>query len=197
MTTASILNKGDEADLAKIDPGLRKAVIAAGWDAPKEVDTFPVDIDLSAFLLNRDGRARRPSDFVFYNNLETEKGAVRHKGDCTTGDGDGDDETVEIDLEGVPFDVEKIAFSVSLHNADERHQTFGLVKNAFIRIVNLETKQEVARFNLTEEAASDSGVVFGELFRDGAAWKFRAVAKGSPGGLYRIAKDFGLNVAPT
>jgi tellurium resistance protein TerD len=197
MTTdASHMHKGEEVDLLKIDPALHRVSVGLGWDAPEQDHGFPVDLDASAFLLNRDGRVRNDTDFVFYNHLETEGGTVRHLGDSTTGKGDGDKENIEINLEHMPYDVEKVAFAVTIHNAQERAQNFGLIKKAYIRIINLDTKTELAHFDLTEDAADETGFIFGELVRDGVGWKFRAVGQGSTGGLYKIARDFNVNVAP-
>ncbi len=193
---SSHLNKGEDVNLHTIDPGLHKVLVGVGWDAPETKDGFPVDLDASAFLLNRDGRVRRDTDFIFYNNLETENGLVKHLGDNTSGEGDGDDEKIHIDLEALGYDIEKISFCVTIHNASERQQNFGIVKNAFIRIVNEDTGNELARFDLSEDASSDNAIVFGELFRDGIQWRFKALGSGHNGGLYRVAREVGVNVAP-
>lgn len=190
------LSKGQEVSLSDRDPGLRKVIIGVGWDAPEKLDGQPVDLDASAFLLNRENRVRRDTDFVFYNNLETENGALKHLGDNTTGEGDGDDEMIHIDLDALAFDVDKIAFSVTIHNAQERQQSFDIVKNAFIRVVNEESGVEVARFDLTEDATGYNAITFGELVRDIVGWKFKAIGDGHNGGLYKIARDYGVNVAP-
>ena len=192
--TAS-LTEGGEANFNEIAPTLRHVRVGLGWDVPEQADGFPVDADASAFLLNRDGKVRQDTDFIFYNNLEAENGAIRHMGDNLTGEGDGDDEVIELDLEALPFNVEKVAFAVTLHNAKERRQTFGLVKNAFIRIVDKDSNEELARFDMTEDAADENGMIFGELAREGAGWKFVAIGQGTNDGLYRIAKDYGVNVA--
>lgn len=190
------LSKGQEVSLSDRDPGLRKVLIGVGWDAPEKLDGQPVDLDASAFLLNRENRVRRDTDFVFYNNLETENGALKHLGDNTTGQGDGDDEMIHIDLDALAFDIDKIAFSVTIHNAQERQQSFDIVKNAFIRVVNEESGVEVARFDLTEDATGYNAITFGELVRDIVGWKFKAIGDGHNGGLYKIARDYGVNVAP-
>lgn len=192
----SMMQKGDEVALDKLDASMKRVRIGVGWDAPAEKEGFPVDIDLSAFILNMNGRVRRDTDFIFYNNLETDQGAVKHTGDSTEGDAEGDDEMVEIDLDAMGFDAEKIAFAVTIHNAEERQQTFGIVKDAYIRILNKDTGAEVAHFDLTEDASEDNAIIFGELERDGATWKFRALGTSSNGGLYNIAREFGVNVAP-
>jgi tellurium resistance protein TerD len=194
---SSHLHKGEEVNLNTIDPGMHRVLVGLGWDAPEQKDGFAVDLDASAFLLNREGRVRRDTDFIFYNNLDTEKGLIRHLGDNTSGSGDGDDEKIHIDLEALSFDIEKIAFSVTIHNAAERQQNFGLIKNAFIRIVNEDTGAELARYDLTEDASGDNAIIFGELVRDGIQWRFKAIGSGHNGGLYRIAREFGVNVAPS
>lgn len=192
----SMMNKGEEVNLEKLDPSLKHVVVGVGWNAPAENEGFPVDIDASAFLLNRNGMVRRDTDFIFYNNLETDGGVVKHTGDNTTGDAEGDDESIELDLDNMGFDVERVAFAVTIHNAEERQQTFGLVSGAYIRIVNKHTGQELAHFDLTEDASADNAIIFGELEREGASWKFKALGTGSNGGLYSIAREYGVNVAP-
>ncbi len=189
------LLQGQEVNLHEVDPGLHRVRVCIGWEAPEESQGFPVDLDGSCFLLGRDDRVRNDKDFVFYNNLETDGGIVKHHGDTLEG-GEGDRETIDIDLEALHFDVEKVVFTVTIHNAEERQQNFGLVKNAYIRIVNLDTQEELARFGLTDGAASDNAYVFGEINRIGMGWKFKAVGQGSNGGLYKIARDFNVNVAP-
>ncbi len=191
------MQKGQEVNLHEVDPGLHRVSVGLGWNVPEQEHGFPVDLDTSAFLLNREGRVRHDTDFVFYNNLETEGGMIKHLGDNTTGAGEGDSETIEINLDALPYDVEKIAFSVTIHNAEERQQNFGFVKAAYIRIINQDTRVELARFDLTEDAASENGFIFGELSREGVGWKFRAVGQGSTGGLYKIAREYNVNVAPS
>lgn len=194
--TFATLTKGQEVSLTEKTPTLKRVRIGLGWDAPEEVDGHPVDLDASAFILNRDNKVRFDTDFVFYNNLETENGALRHTGDNTTGEGSGDDEVIEINLDGLGFDVEKISFTVTIHNAADRQQNFGIVENAFIRVVDMDGGQELARFDMTEDASDENGMIFGELVRDISGWKFVAVGQGTNGGLYKIAFDYGVNVAP-
>jgi tellurium resistance protein TerD len=197
-TGEGVLAKGQEVMLGQLAPGLTRVFIGLGWEAPDENDGFPIDIDASAFLIGRENRVRSDIDFIFYNNLETEQGAIRHRGDNIEGtDGaDIDAEIIDIDLDKLNFDVDKIVFSVTIHNAEERQQTFGLVKNAYMRIVNADTNQEVARFDLSEDASEDNAIIFGELVREIESWKFKALGEGSAGGLYQIARDYGVNVAP-
>lgn len=200
MVTNSLLRmlRGQEVNLHDVDPGLHRVRICIGWQAPETDHGFPVDLDSSAFLLARDGRVRRDTDFVFYNNMEADEGVIRHHGDNRTGEGiDQDDrEIIDINLEELHFDIEKVAFAVTIHNAEERQQNFGLVKDAYIRILNLDTKMELARFDLTEGASTDNAFLFGELHRAGMGWKFHAIGEGSNGGLYKIARNFNVNVAP-
>lgn len=191
----SHLLKDQEVNLTELNPGLHRAVVGLGWNVPEKDHGFDVDMDASAFLLNRDNRVRHDGDFVFYNNLETEAGVVRHLGDNTTGEGGGDKERIEVNLDAVPYDVEKITFCATLHNAQERGQTFGIVKNAYIRILDQDSGAELARFDLSEDASEENGFIFGELSREGLGWKFKALGLGTNGGLYKIARDYNVNVA--
>jgi tellurium resistance protein TerD len=194
------MNKGEEVVLSKDTTSLRLVAVGLGWQAPEQEKGFVVDIDASAFMLNRDNRVRNDTDFVFYNNLEAQDGCVKHAGDDTTGEAGkdgGDNETIRIDLEQVPYDVEKIAFAVSIHNAEDRQQTFGIVKGAYMRVISVDTGQELAHYDLTEDAEANNAMIFGELVRDGLGWKFKAIGLGSNGGLYKIARDYGVNVAPS
>jgi len=192
--------RGDDVDLHEIDPGLHRVHVGLGWSAPEQNDGAPVDLDASAFLLGHGDRVRQDSDFVFYNNLEVPGGIVKHLGDVVTGangQANSDCETIEVDLDEVPFDVEKIIFAVTIHNCEERQQTFGLVKNAYMRILNMETKAELARFDLAHDAPDSDAFIFGELYRmGGTGWRFKAMGQGVKGGLYKIARDFNVNVAP-
>ncbi|MDF3023034.1 MAG: TerD family protein [Alphaproteobacteria bacterium] len=195
-----IMKKDEEVDLLVVDPSLHKVFIGLGWEAPETKDGHAVDIDASAFILNREGKVRRDTDFIFYNNLETDSGAIQHMGDNTTGEkkeGDADDaEVIKVSLDTLAYDIEKVAFAVTIHNADDRQQNFGDIKNAYMRVVNSETGSELARFDLTEDAGSDNAMIFGELFREGLGWKFKAIGTGSKGGLFEIARNYGVNVAP-
>jgi len=188
--------KGQEVILTDIDPSLKRVMVGLGWDAPEKTGNDRVDLDASAFLLSHHGKARQDTDFIFYNNLEAENGNIKHLGDNTTGEGDGDDEKIEINLGGLDFDIDKIVFSVTIHNSKEREQNFGLVSNAYMRIVNLDSNEELARFDLTEDAANEDAFIFGELIRDLTGWKFKAIGEGSTGGLFKIAQGYNINVAP-
>ncbi|HYO36260.1 MAG TPA: TerD family protein [Geodermatophilus sp.] len=188
------LSKGGNVSLTKEAPGLTAVNVGLGWD----VNTFSggeFDLDASAIMIGADGRVT-PDDsgFIFFNNLRSPDGSVVHVGDNLTGAGEGDDEVVQVNLAGVPPTCEKIAFPVSIYDADNRKQNFGAVRNAFIRVVNQANGAEIARYDLTEDASVETAMVFGELYRSGADWKFRAVGQGYASGLRGIAQDFGVNV---
>ena len=187
------LSKGGNVSLSKEAPGLSAITIGLGWD-PRATDGQAFDLDGSVFLLNAGGKVRSDSDFIFYNNKTSSDGSVTHAGDNTTGQGDGDDETVEVNLAGVPADVDKIAVCVTIHEAETRGQNFGQVSKAYIRIMNKAGGAEIARYDLSEDASTDTAMIFGEVYRNGADWKFRAVGQGYAGGLAPLARNFGVNV---
>ena len=185
------LTKGGNLSLTKEAPGMTKVLVGLGWDA-RSTDGQDFDLDASAFLLKADGKVRADSDFIFYNQLKSVDGSVEHTGDNRTGEGDGDDEAIKVDLSKVPAEIDKIAFTVTIHEAEARRQSFGQVRNAFIRIVNQDTNVEVGRYDLDEDASTETAVIFGELYRHGTEWKFRAVGQGFKGGLKPLAESFGL-----
>ncbi|QBE62971.1 TerD family protein [Pseudoduganella lutea] len=187
------LQKGGNVNLSKEAPGLSQLTIGLGWDV-RNTDGAAFDIDSSAFLLKADGKVRSDSDFIFYNNLKSADGSIVHSGDNRTGEGAGDDETVNVDLGKVPADVDKIAVCVTIHDADARRQNFGQVQKAFVRCVNAATGAEVARYDLSEDSSTETAMVFGELYRNGSDWKFRAVGQGYAGGLGALAKSYGVAV---
>jgi tellurium resistance protein TerD len=187
------LAKGGNVSLSKAAPGLTAVAVGLGWDA-RSTTGADFDLDASALLLGNDGRVLSDLHFVFYNNLTSPDGSVQHTGDNLTGEGDGDDEVVNVDLATVPADVQRIVFPVSIHDAAARDQSFGQVRNAYIRVVNRADNNELARYDLTEDASTETAMVFGELYRNGNEWKFRAVGQGYASGLGGIAKDFGVNV---
>ncbi len=187
------LQKGGNVNLSKEAPGLSKMVIGLGWDV-RATDGNAFDLDGSAFLLKADGKVRGDADFVFYNNLKSVEGAVAHSGDNRTGAGDGDDETVTINLAEVPANVERIAICVTIHEADARRQNFGMVRQAFVRCVNASGNAEIARFDLSEDGSAETAMVFGEVYRHGGDWKFKAVGQGFKGGLGPLASSFGVNI---
>lgn len=187
------LSKGGNVSLTKAAPGLTSVKVGLGWDARTTTGT-DFDLDASALLLKEDGKVRSDADFIFFNQKVSADGSVEHMGDNLTGQGDGDDETIKVNLAGVPMDVERIVFNVSIYDADARSQSFGQVSNSFIRVVNEADNNELARYDLTEDASTETAMLFGELYRNGGEWKFRAVGQGYASGLAGIAKDFGVNV---
>ncbi|MGN6652998.1 TerD family protein [Trinickia sp.] len=188
---ALTLQKGGNVSLAKADPSLTKIVVGLGWD-PRATDGTAFDLDASAFLLTADGKVRSEADFIFYNQLISRDGSIEHTGDNRTGAGDGDDEAIKVDLSQVPADIDKVAFAVTIHDAEARKQNFGQVGNAFIRVVNPISGAEVVRYDLAEDASTETAMVFAELYRSNGEWKFRAVGQGFAGGLRALANGYGL-----
>ncbi|GGS03644.1 TerD family protein [Deinococcus sedimenti] len=187
------LSKGGNVSLSKEAPGLTAVKIGLGWD-PRVTDGTEFDLDGSVFLLNDAGKVRSDADFVFYNNKTSADGSVTHAGDNRSGQGDGDDETVDVNLTGVPADVQRVAFGVTIHDADARKQSFGQVSNAFIRVLNAADGKEIARYDLSEDYSTETAMIFGELYRHGGDWKFKAIGQGYAGGLAALAGNFGVNV---
>ncbi|MER7987215.1 TerD family protein [Streptomyces noursei] len=187
------LSKGGNVSLTKEAPNLTAVLVGLGWDARTTTGT-DFDLDASALLTNDQGKVATDQNFVFFNNLKSPCGSVEHTGDNTTGEGEGDDEAIKVNLAGVPADVHKIVFPVSIYDAETRQQSFGQVRNAYIRVVNQADGNELARYDLSEDASTETAMVFGELYRNGAEWKFRAIGQGYASGLRGIAQDFGVNV---
>ncbi|WP_066942825.1 TerD family protein [Streptomyces lushanensis] len=187
------LAKGGNVSLSKEAPGLTAVLVGLGWDA-RSTTGLDYDLDASALLVDSGGKVLSDQHFIFYNNLKSPDGSVEHTGDNLTGEGEGDDESLKVDLSAVPADVSKIVFPVSIHDAESRGQSFGQVRNAFIRVVNQAGGAELARYDLSEDAATETAMVFGELYRHGEEWKFRAVGQGYASGLAGIAADFGVGV---
>lgn len=187
------LSKGGNVSLSKEAPGLTAVLIGLGWDARTTTGT-DFDLDASAIMVKADGKVVSDSHFVFFNNKTSPDGSVEHTGDNLTGEGEGDDESIKVNLATVPAEVDKIVFPVSIYEAESRGQSFGQVRNAFIRIVNQAGGTELARYDLTEDASTETAMLFGELYRSGAEWKFRAVGQGYASGLAGIARDYGVNV---
>ena len=187
------LSKGGNVSLSKEAPGLTKILIGLGCDT-RTTDGVDFDLDASVFMVAATGRVRSDADFIFYNNLKSADGSVEHTGDNLTGEGDGDDEAVKVNLPGVPADVDKLVVSVTIHDAVARNQSFGQVENAFIRVVNDDNGTEIARYDLSEDASTETAMVFGEVYRHGAEWKFRAVGQGFAGGLGPLAQSYGVSI---
>ncbi len=191
---AVTLRKGQKVDLTKGNPSLKKILVGLGWDVKRYDGGFDFDLDAAAFLLGANGKVNSDADFVFYNNLKDPSGSVEHMGDNLTGEGEGDDEEVRIDLEKVPANVDKIDFTVTIYDADVRNQTFGQVENAYIRVVDDATGQELIRYDLGEDFSVETAVVVGEIYRHNGEWKFNAIGSGFSGGLGALGRNYGVNV---
>jgi tellurium resistance protein TerD len=190
---ALTLSKGANLSLTKTDPGLVKALVGLGWDA-RSTNGDEFDLDASALLIGANGKVRSDADFIFYNQPADAAQSVVYQGDNRTGAGDGDDEQILIDLSLVPADVERVVITVSIHDAVARNQSFGQVRNSYVRILNNETQVEIAKFELGEEVSTENSVVFAEVYRHAGDWKFKAVGQGFTDGLLGIARDFGVNL---
>ncbi|CUN55590.1 MULTISPECIES: TerD family protein [Mitsuokella] len=188
------LSKGQKVDLTKGNPGLTKVLVGLGWDVNKYDGGADFDLDAAAFLTKDNDKVASDEDFVFYNNLKHKSGAVEHMGDNRTGEGEGDDEEIKIDLAKVPASVAKIAFTVTIDQAQERGQNFGQISNAYIRVVDVATNRELIRYDLGEDYSIETAVVVGELYRHGSDWKFNAIGSGFQGGLAALCRNFGVNV---
>lgn len=198
------LSKGQNLSLSKEVPGVEKFSAGLGWDARTTTgDSF--DLDAFAVLVDANGKARSETDFIYFNqtgdvtlsdgkNFDPDKASVMYLGDNRTGDGDGDDEVIELDLAKIPADVAKVVIAVSIYEAEARNQNFGQVRNAFVRLVTKETGTEEVRFDLSEDYSTETAVVFAELYRNNGEWKFKAIGQGYADGMVGVAKDFGLNV---
>ncbi len=189
------LSKGGNVSLTKQAPGLERVLVGLGWDP--QVSSGPTfDLDASAFLVGASGRVLSDKHFVFFGNEDTPDGSVHHTGDNLDGEGDdGDDEAIEVTLAKVPQAVQRIVFSVSIYDAEVKQQSFGVVRNAYIRCVSMDDGQEIARYDLAEDASTETAMIFGELYRYAEEWKFRAVGQGYASNLRGICLDFGVNVA--
>ncbi|MFA1539209.1 TerD family protein [Actinomadura monticuli] len=187
------LSKGGNVSLTKQAPGLTAVTVGLGWDLRTTTGT-DFDLDASAMVLDASGKIITDQHFVFFNNLRTPDGAVEHSGDNTTGAGEGDDEQLKVNFGAMPAAAERVAFAVSIYDADSRGQNFGQVRNAYIRVLNQAGGAEMARYDLSEDASMETAMVFGELYRNGTEWKFRAVGQGYASGLAGIATDFGVNL---
>ncbi len=187
------LSKGGNVSLSKTDPTLKNVIVGLGWDA-RPTDGADFDLDASAFMVKEDGKVRSNSDFIFYNQTKSACGSVEHTGDNRTGEGDGDDEAVIVLLDKIPSDVQRVVFCVTIHDADLRKQNFGQVSHAFVRVVNKDSNNEVARYDLSEDASIETAMIFGEIYRHSGEWKFKAVGQGYAGGLAALAKQYGIDV---
>ena len=188
------LQKGQKVSLTKGNPGLSKVVVGVGWDVNQFDTGGAFDLDGAAFLVTENGKVSRGEDFVFYGNLTHPSGSVQHMGDNLTGEGEGDDEQIKVNLSAVPANIAKIVFTVTIYDAETRRQNFGQVSNAFIRIYNEDTGEEMLRYDLGEDFSIETAAVFGELYKNGNEWKFNAIGSGYQGGLAALCASFGVDV---
>lgn len=188
------LQKGQKVSLTKGNPGLEKVVVGLGWDINQFDTGGDFDLDTAAFLLTDTGKVTKSEDFVYFGNLQHYSGCAQHMGDNLTGAGDGDDEQIKLNLSLVPANISKIAFSVTIYEAEERRQNFGQVNNAFIRICNEATGEELLRYDLGEDFSIETAAVFGELYKNGTEWKFNAIGSGYQGGLAALCSNYGVDV---
>ena len=187
------LSKGQKVDLTKGNPGLTKIMVGLGWDVNAFDSGSAFDLDAAAFLLGGNGKCPTERDFIFYGNLKHNTGAVEHMGDNLTGEGDGDDEQIMVDLSKVPAAIERIAFTCTIYDAESRRQNFGQVSNAFIRIVDQATGTELIRYDLAEDFSIETAIVVGELYRHSGEWKFNAIGSGFQGGLAALCGHYGID----
>jgi tellurium resistance protein TerD len=188
------LQKGGNLSLSKTDPSLREVLVGLGW-AARSSDGADFDLDASLFMVQDNGKVRGDHDFIFYNQLKSTCGAVEHTGDNKTGAGEGDDEALKIRLADVPAAIARLVIAVTIHEAEQRRQNFGMVQDAFVRIVNLETNSEIVRFDLSEDYSTETAMIFAEIYRYNGEWKFRAVGQGYAGGLAALAIQHGVEIA--
>ena len=189
------LSKGQKVDLTKGNASLKHIMVGLGWDVNAFDSGADFDLDASAFMCGANGKCPTEKEFVFYGNLEHPSGAVKHQGDNLTGEGDGDDEQIFVDLKAIPESVDKIAFTVTIYEAQEIRQNFGQVSNAYIRIVDEDTNQELIRYDLGEDFSIETAIVVGELYRHNGEWKFNAIGSGFQGGLAALCGHYGIQVA--
>ena len=187
------LTKGQNVSLSKTDPSLKNVLVGLGWDA-RSTDGQNFDLDASVFMATENGKVPSDRHFIFYNQLVSPCGGVEHTGDNLTGDGDGDDESVIVRLDKVESNIKSLFITVTIHDAEARRQNFGQVSNAFVRIVNNDTSDEIVRFDLSEDYSTETAMVFGEIYRHNGEWKFRAIGQGYTGGLYSLCQQYGVNV---
>jgi len=187
------LQKGGNLNLSQEAPGMKKMLVGLGWST-RATDGDSFDLDACAFLLNTGGKVRSDADFIFYNQPKSVDGSIQHSGDNRTGEGEGDDESIVVELGNVPAEVEKIVVCVTIHEAEARRQNFGMVSGAYVRCVDGAANTEIVRFDLSEDASVETAMIFGEIYRNKGEWKFKAIGQGFNGGLGPLAKNFGVNL---
>ena len=189
------LTKGQKVDLTKGNPGLKKLMVGLGWDVNAFDSGADFDLDAAAFMLGDNGRCPTEKEFIFYGNLTHPSESIKHMGDNLTGEGEGDDEQIFVDLTKIPANVSKVAFTVTIYEAESRGQNFGQVSNSFIRIVDESTGQELIHYDLGEAFSIETAVVVGELYKHNGEWKFNAIGSGFQGGLEALCGHYGIEVA--
>ena len=189
------LSKGQKVDLTKGNPGLKNVMVGLGWDVNAFDSGADFDLDAAAFMLGSNGKCPTEKEFVFYGNLAHPSGSIKHMGDNLTGEGEGDDEQIEVNLADIPSNIDKIAFTVTIYDAEVRRQNFGQVSNAYIRLVNVDTNEEIIRYDLGEDFSIETAVVVGEIYRHNGEWKFNAIGSGFQGGLAALCGHYGIEVA--
>ncbi len=188
------LSKGQKVDLTKSNPSLKHLMIGLGWDVNPYASGYDFDLDASAFMLGSNGKTPTEKEFIFYGNLEHTSGSVKHMGDNLTGSGNGDDEQIIVDLTMIPANVSRIAFTVTIYDAELRRQNFGQVSNSFIRVVDQDTNNEILRYDLGEEFSIETAIVVGEIYKYNNEWKFNAIGSGFQGGLAALCNHYGIEV---
>ncbi len=189
------LTKGQKVDLTKGNPNLKNILVGLGWDVNTFDSGADFDLDAAAFMVGANGKCPTEKDFIFYGNLEHSSGSVLHMGDNLTGVGDGDDEQIQIDLTKIPENIERVVFTVTIYEAQERRQNFGQVSNSFIHIVDEATGVDLLQYDLGEDFSIETAVVVGELYRRNGEWKFNAIGSGFQGGLAALCGHYGIEVA--
>ena len=189
------LTKGQKVDLTKGNASLKTIVAGLGWDTNKYDGGFDFDLDASAFLIGENGKVITQEDFIFYGNLVHKSGAVEHMGDNRTGEGEGDDEQIKVNLQQIPSNIQKVVFTVTIYEAEKRKQNFGQISNAYIRIINDDDNKELIRYDLGEDFSIETAIVVGEIYRYNGEWKFNAVGSGFQGGLAALCGNYGIDVA--
>lgn len=188
-----ILQKGANVNLSKIAPTLTKILVGIGWDVRSTTgDEF--DLDASLFMVGENGKVYSDADFIFYNQTKSLCGSVEHTGDNRTGEGDGDDESMKVELDKVPDNIHRLVITVTIYNAESRKQNFGMVSGASVRLVNIMDNIEIIRFDLSEDYSTETAMIFGEIYRYNGEWKFRAVGQGYAGGLRELCVQHGVRV---
>ncbi len=187
------LQKGANVNLSKTAPSLKQILIGLGWDA-RSTNGDDFDLDASMFMVGEGGKVSSDSNFIYYNQMHSNCGSVEHTGDNRTGAGEGDDESMKVELDKVPTSIQRLVIAVTIHDAEARRQNFGMVSGAFVRLVDIQTDVEIARFDLSEDYSTETAMIFGEIYRYNGEWKFKAVGQGYAGGLYALCVQYGVNV---